>query len=408
MKTLLLNSTQTFSAAARTDGFLESDHSYAWTFSDGSTGIGKDISKVLSVAGPITANVLATNNLTNGTAETSQTYVVSEPKWNSMDAVIPELMMYPIAETLADGRVLIFGGGNHVSPSSLSYVFDGYEFTPTGPINHARSGSYSGPFSVLLDDGRVMVVGSVSVSLGGGSTAEAYNPATNSWDLLANPPKAYGISVALLKLSNGKVFAADKDYNSSIYDPDTDTWQACAVSPWQGERSFQIDSDNIFVFSPSRSEGMVYTISTDSWVSKISTGVLFTYESALRTVRIGDNVYTYKDFNIHRFNLITKDYQTLGSVSPYGFSNTDFLTIGDNHILVTGLMVNLNTYGSFIYEISTDSVYGFYPFDYPGGLGEVGATANTVKLNGYPLFCTTAGSSIPYVKPQLFSVGSLG
>ena len=65
MKTLLLNSTQTFSAAARTDGFLESDHSYAWTFSDGSTGIGKDVSKVLSVAGPITAKVLATNNLTN-------------------------------------------------------------------------------------------------------------------------------------------------------------------------------------------------------------------------------------------------------------------------------------------------------------------------------------------------------
>lgn len=91
----------------------------------------------------------------------------------------------------------------------------------------------------------VMVVGSVAVSLGGGSTAEAYNPVTNSWELLANPPVAYGISVALLKLSNGKVFAADKDYNSSIYDPDTDTWQACAVSPWTGERSFQIDSDNI-------------------------------------------------------------------------------------------------------------------------------------------------------------------
>ena len=173
MKTLLLNSTQTFSAAARTDGFLESDHSYAWTFSDGSTGIGKDVSKVLSVAGPITAKVLATNNLTNGTAEATQTYVVSEPKWNSMDAVIPELMMDPISETLADGRVLIFGGGNHVTPSTLSYVFDGYEFTPTGAINHARSGSYPGPFSVLLNDGRVMAVGSVSTSLGGGITAEA-------------------------------------------------------------------------------------------------------------------------------------------------------------------------------------------------------------------------------------------
>ena len=410
MKTLLLNSTQTFSAAARTDGFLESDHSYAWTFSDGSTGIGKDVSKALSVAGPITANVLATNNLTNGTAEATQTYVVSEPKWNSMDAVIPELMMYPISETLADGRVLIFGGGNHVTPSTLSYVFDGYEFTPTGAINHARSGSYSGPFSVLLNDGRVMVVGSVSTSLGGGSTAEAYNPATNSWDLLANPPVAYGMSAALLKLSNGKVFVSDKNTTprSSIYDPDTDTWQTCAAQPSQGTRSFQIDDDNIFVFSPSRSQGMVYTLSTDTWVSGVDTGVLFTSDDESRMVKIGDNVYMDNGSNFHRFNLRTKAYQALGSASPYGFLNTDFSTIGDNYILVTGLKVDNHTYGSFIYEISTDSVYGFYPFDYPGGLGEVGGCANTVKLNGYPLFCTTAGSSIPYVKPQLFSVGSLG
>ena len=92
--------------------------------------------------------------------------------------------------------------------------------------------------------------------------------------------------------------------------------------------------------------------------------MLFTPDNELRMVKIGDNVYTNNGSSFHRFNLRTKVYQTLGVASPYGFLNTDFSTIGDNYILVTGLEVNLNTYGSFIYEISTDGVYGFYPFDF--------------------------------------------
>ena len=47
MKTIPMYSTQTFAAAARTDGFLESDHTYAWTFSDGSTSIGKNVTSAL-------------------------------------------------------------------------------------------------------------------------------------------------------------------------------------------------------------------------------------------------------------------------------------------------------------------------------------------------------------------------
>jgi hypothetical protein len=412
MTNLLYNSTRTFSALARTDGFSESDHSYAWTFSDGDSGTGKNVVKTLSNLGALTASVEATNTLTKRKATDSAIYNVVTPAWSSIDVNIPEKMEYILAETLNDGRVLLFGGEWVSAGSQMSYIFDGVTFTATEPLVHKRSGSYKGPFSVVLNDGRVMVVGSVSGGLPGEASAEIFNPADNTWSLAAPPPFAYGISTAVTKLSDGRVFAPDRrtggPWRSGIYDPTNDSWFTTSVQPWQGEAAFNIDNDRLLVFSPSRSQAMIYTISTDSWTSGTDVGALFL--DGTRPIRIGNKIYYDNSSNrtIVEFDLPTLTFALKTTVSPYSFLNTKPIALGNNYIMYVGLKRNVSSYGSFIYSILEDAFYGFYDFDYPSGLGEVGAGTHPAFLNGLPFFCTTYGSVAPYTKPQSFSVGSLG
>lgn len=411
MTNLLYNSTRTFSALARTDGFSESDHSYAWTFSDGDSGTGKNVVKTLSNLGALTASVEATNTLTKRKATDSAIYNVVTPAWSSIDVNIPEKMEFIFAETLNDGRVLLFGGEGALAGSQMSYIFDGVTFTSTEPLVHKRSGSRKGPFSVVLDDGRVMVVGSVYGGLPGEASAEIFNPADNTWSLAAPPPFAYGISVTLTKLPDGRVFASDSrigaSYRSSIYDPTNDSWFTASVQPWQGQAAFNIDNDRLLVFSPSRSQAMIYTISTDSWTSGTDVGAVI--DSGTRPIRTGNKIYYDNGSSrIVEFDLLTLTFALKTTVSPYSFSNTKPIALGNNYIMYVGLKRSNSSYGSFIYSILEDAFYGFYDFDYPSGLGEVGATTWPAFLNGLPFFCTTYGSVAPYTKPQLFSVGSLG
>jgi hypothetical protein len=411
MTNLLYNSTRTFSALARTDGFSESDHSYAWTFSDGDSGTGKDVAKTLSNLGSLTASVEATNTLTKRKATASAIYNVVTPAWSSIDVNIPEKMEFIFAETLNDGRVLLFGGEGPLAGSQMSYIFDGVTFTATGPLVHKRSGERKGPFSVVLNDGRVMVVGSVYGGLPGKASAEIFNPADNTWSLAATPPFEYGVSTAITKLPDGRVFASDSrsgvSYRSSIYDPTNDSWFTASVQPWQGEAAFNIDNDRLLVFSPGRSQAMIYTISTDSWTS--GTGIGATITASTRPIRIGNKIYYHNGSSIVEFDLLTLTFALkTATVSPYSFSNTKPIALGNNYIMYVGLKRSVSSYGSFIYSILEDAFYGFYGFDYPPNLGEVGAGTHPAFLNGLPFFCTTYGSVAPYTKPQLFSVGSLG
>lgn len=410
MTNLLHNSTRTFSALARTDGFSESDHSYAWTFSDGGSGTGKDVVKTLSNLGALTASVEATNTLTKRKATDSAIYNVVTPAWSSIDVNIPEKMEYILAETLNDGRVLLFGGEVALTGSQMSYIFDGVTFTATEPLIHKRSGERKGPFSVVLNDGRVMVVGSVYGGLPGQASAEIFNPANNTWSLAAPPPFAYGVLTSVTKLPDGRVFVSDSrsgvSYRSGIYDPTNNSWFTASVQPWQGEAAFNIDNDRLLVFSPSRSQAMIYTISTDSWTSGTDVGAII-YADTI-PIRIGNKIYYANGSRIVEFDLLTLTFALKTTVSPYSFLNTKPIALGDNYIMYVGLKRSNSSYGSFIYSILEDAFYGFYDFDYPAGLGEVGTGTHPAFLNGLPFFCTTYGSVAPYTKPQLFSVGSFG
>jgi len=85
------------------------------------------------------------------------------------------------ATLLADGRVLVAGGGGTLLASSIgsAKLFDPTTgtWTTTSPMNSARGGHTAS----LLPDGRVLVEGGMSQSSYATKYAEVYDPATGAW-----------------------------------------------------------------------------------------------------------------------------------------------------------------------------------------------------------------------------------
>jgi hypothetical protein len=132
------------------------------------------------------------------------------------------------AVLLPSGKVLVMGGANSANSflSSAELYDPATEtWTTTGPMTHARNNFTP----ILLQSGKVLVAG------GGGSngclsSAELYDPATETWtETGALSIGRFFHSTTLLK--DGKVLvaggqnAANADIvNSEVYNPDTETW----------------------------------------------------------------------------------------------------------------------------------------------------------------------------------------
>src|SRR5262245_66275751 len=82
-----------------------------------------------------------------------------------------------------DGRVLVTGGtsADGVTASVERYSPEGGAFLSTPPMAIARANHSSS----LLADGRVLVAGGVDADGAALSSAEIYDPATNSWATIA-------------------------------------------------------------------------------------------------------------------------------------------------------------------------------------------------------------------------------
>ncbi len=169
-----------------------------------------------------------------------------------------------IAVALADGRVLLAGGGSRcgvVYASADIYDPATDQWTATGAMNVARQA----PAGVLLPDGRVLVAGGAGVSpFASLASAEIYDPGTGRWTLTGSmhDPRMWAfddMSAAsfMAVLPNGRVLAAgglNRCNNSGcdlaflqtaeIYDPASGAWTATgslAAGRWRHQMALLPD-----------------------------------------------------------------------------------------------------------------------------------------------------------------------
>lgn len=155
-------------------------------------------------------------------------------KWN--DAGTLRVPRDPIATVLADGRVLMVGGIDWYIGDGKTYaaceLFDPAtgQWTVTGSTSAPRNEQRQ----VLLDDGRVLVIGGYDERGEPVATAELYDPTSGRWHTVARMPEPRAW-FSHVKLQDGRVLVAGgytglarkRTYLSSavIYEPKLDRWQ---------------------------------------------------------------------------------------------------------------------------------------------------------------------------------------
>ncbi|MFN8496429.1 MAG: kelch repeat-containing protein [Anaerolineae bacterium] len=138
---------------------------------------------------------------------------------------------------LANGKVLVVGGrkdGGSYHASAELYDPTTNTWSSAGSMSTTR-GYHT---ATLLPDGRVLVAGGYSVNAGGSlGSSELYDPTTNTWALAASMNVVRDYHTATL-LPNGKVlvvggemagyYGPDVRASAEVYDPATNTWTMVA------------------------------------------------------------------------------------------------------------------------------------------------------------------------------------
>ncbi len=203
---------------------------------------------------------------------------------------------YPMVVKLNDGSVLVAGGAFNGAPIAAAerYSPDYGGWMQAGTMNSPRTQGTA----TLLQDGRVLVVGGGTVaapSFAATASAEIYDPATNSWSMVAPMSRPRTLQTATL-LNDGEVLVAGgaTAYTGSlgtvtasaeIYDPRADAWRAAA--PMSAARyigsAAKLANGQVLVaggwsyttdYDPSLSTAEIYDPASNSWTASgsMSTG----------------------------------------------------------------------------------------------------------------------------------------
>ena len=132
---------------------------------------------------------------------------------------------YPVAVRLTNGKVLVAGGNDQNSNLDSAELFDPATgvWTVTGSLTVTRQQA----FAAVLSDGKVLVGGAGSV-VGLNSSAELFDPATGRWTPTGDLATGRAGPLSATRLSDGRVlvaggFAGDKR-TAEIYEPASGKW----------------------------------------------------------------------------------------------------------------------------------------------------------------------------------------
>ncbi len=191
-------------------------------------GVGLNDGRILAVSGhPLEGKSLASAEL----------YAPASGQWSNTGSLRQPRNSGNGATLLHDGRVLIAGGHNITEPIRGAELFDPETGTwsDAGSLSVARDG-----VAIVLTDGRVLVAGGIDWSIDAGTAygvAEFYDPHTTTWTTTGSLQTARYAHRAVL-LDNGRVLVVggykkgdELLASAELYDPKTGSWQSTGDIP---------------------------------------------------------------------------------------------------------------------------------------------------------------------------------
>ena len=174
----------------------------------------------------------------NTALATAEIYNPKTHRWTAAGRMSTPRLAHA-ATLLASGKVLVVGGIAVPMPSSTLASAEVYDPATNGWSAVApMSGGRARPTATRLRDGRVLVVGGISLVQrgneffeGGASDAEIYDPVANRWSGTA-PMALYRHDHTATMLADGRVLVAGGDASdqpgpletAEVYDPGQDRW----------------------------------------------------------------------------------------------------------------------------------------------------------------------------------------
>jgi hypothetical protein len=168
-----------------------------------------------------------------GSVATAELYDPDNGTWTATGSMV-DPRIYHTATVLADGKVLVaggLGGGGSLSALDSAELYDptAGTWSSTGNMTDGRESHTA----TLLQGGRVLVVGGVTVAGLMLASAELYDLATGTWSATGNMGEAASGRTTTL-LEDGTVLAVG-GYGGlemtavELYDPSSGTWSAAPV-----------------------------------------------------------------------------------------------------------------------------------------------------------------------------------
>jgi Galactose oxidase, central domain len=183
--------------------------------------------------------------------------------WANSSYVTNLYIMQHTATLLPNGKVLIAGGANTPSGSvSSAELFD--PATDTWMFTGSTSIVRDQATAVLLTNGQVLIAGGAPGVI---YSAELYDPNTGTWTNTApmNEPRGYYPTSTLLP--NGQVFVAGGDedeyyqgINSELYDPVAGTWTLTTGLVCFGNTATLLPSGRVFMAGGAQNDFYSYMV----------------------------------------------------------------------------------------------------------------------------------------------------
>jgi hypothetical protein len=250
------------------DGFAQSDFGQVFDFATQKFSAPAPMSSVRIGHSAVTLSdgrVLISGGdegLTNSTLDTTELFDPATGQFSPGGHMTTKRFRHT-SVLLKDGRVLLLGNTwddfPRPDPLNTAELYDPItnQFSRTGDLHSSRAA----PAAVLLGDGRVLVVGGDN-----SNSAEIYDPATGQFSLTASLQSRRSEATALL-LGDGRVIVfggviAGDQRQVEIYDPREDTFQPTTPLPagyasggtmLPGGRVLMLSIDHSWIFDPTSS-----------------------------------------------------------------------------------------------------------------------------------------------------------